>query len=101
VVFLRRVVVFRFLAAAPLRAAVLRRAVVRFLVAAPLRAAVLRRAVVRFLVAAPLRAAVLRLVDFRAVLFRVIAMGHPLSRVQCGRWCDVRRSLGLGVDDNV
>jgi hypothetical protein len=39
--------------------------------------------------------------DFRAVLFRVIAMGHPLSLVQCGRWCDVRSSLGFGVDDNL
>jgi hypothetical protein len=101
-VVLRRAVDFR---AVVLRRVVLRaverRAVVLFLVVAALRAAVERRAAVLFLVAAALRAAVLRLVEaLRVVLFRVVAMGHPLSRVQCGL-CNCRRSLGLGVDDNL
>jgi hypothetical protein len=102
VVFRRAVVLFRVVAA--LRAVVLRRAVVLFLVVAALRAAVLRRAVVLFLVVAALRAAVLRRVvevpAFRVVLLRVVAIGHPLSRVQGGR-IDSRQRLGLGVDDNL
>ena len=106
-VVLRRAVDFRAVVlrrAVDFRAVVLRRVVVLFLVAAPLRAAVLRRAVVLFLVTAALRAAVLRRVveepAFRVVLFRVVAMGHPLSRVSvAGR--ESRQRLGLGVDDNL
>jgi hypothetical protein len=112
-VVLRRAVDFRAVVlrrAVDLRAVVLRAPVLRR--AVDLRAVVLRaverRAVV--LRAVERRAVVLRRVvvlrlrveepALRVVLFRVVAMGHPLSRVQCGR-CDCRRSLGFGVDDNL